>query len=58
MASRAGPWGAGSSATTEEPLYFLAELGLSQACDVVEGDWSDACLAGSALLRSQVAPTA
>lgn len=60
MASRAGPWGAGSSATTEEPLCFLAELGLSKAYDVAGGwgGWSEACLAGSAFLRSQVVPTA
>lgn len=37
MASRAGPWGAGSSATTEEPLCLVAELGLLQPCDVVGG---------------------
>lgn len=36
-ASRAGPWGAGSSATTEEPLCLVAELGLLQPCDVVGG---------------------
>lgn len=39
VASRAGPWGAGSSATTEEPLCFVAEFGLLLPCDVV-GGWS------------------
>lgn len=43
--------GAGLSATTEEPLCFVAELGLLQVSDV-SGGWADACLVGSALLGS------
>lgn len=45
MAGRAGPWGAGLSATTEEPLCFVAELGLLQVHDVSEAGPTPAFLA-------------